>query len=133
LEEVHGTAGLQLEDWESGLVNNARGDVDSQSEPNVGWLEGSGIGGGFTNTSYPRSNAPNPHLNVSIANNYQKSLKDYDILDDYSHLQNRLRPLSPKKNVSTDHLIPFWHWRRSSFVIPHTPKYYIWATSTILS
>ncbi|KAH8784628.1 hypothetical protein BGZ57DRAFT_187731 [Hyaloscypha finlandica] len=41
------------------------------------------MGEGFTNTSYPRSNAPNPHSNVSIANNYQKSLKDYGILDDY--------------------------------------------------
>jgi hypothetical protein len=83
LEEVNGTADSQLEGWESGLVTNARGDVDSQSEPNVGWLEGSGMGGGFTNTSYPRSNAPNPHSNVSIANNYQKPLKDYGILDDY--------------------------------------------------
>jgi len=83
LEEVNGTAGLQLEGWESGLVINARGGVDFQSEPNVGWLEGSGMGGGFTNTSCPRSNAPNPHSNVSIANDYQKSMKDYGILDDY--------------------------------------------------
>jgi hypothetical protein len=76
-------AGLQLEGWESGLVINARGDVDSQSEPNVGWLEGSGMGGRFTNTSYPRSNAPNPHSNVPTGNDYQKSLNDYGILDDY--------------------------------------------------
>jgi hypothetical protein len=82
LEEVNEAAGLQLEGWESGFVINARGDVDSQSAPNVG-LEGSGMGGGFPSTSYPRSNAPNPHSNVSIANDYQKSLKDYGILDDY--------------------------------------------------
>jgi hypothetical protein len=80
---VNETAGLQLEDWESGLAINARDDVDSQSAPNVGWLEGSGMGGGLPNTSYPRSNAPNPHSNVSIANDYQKSLKGYGILDDY--------------------------------------------------
>jgi len=83
LEEVNETAGLQFEGWESGLVINARGDVDSQSAPNVGWLEGSGMGGGFPNTSYPRSNAPTPHSNVSIANDYQKSPKDSGILDDY--------------------------------------------------
>jgi hypothetical protein len=83
LEEVNETAGLQLEGWEPGLVINARGDVDSQSAPNVVWLEGSGMGGELPNTSHPRSNAPNPHSNVSIANDYQKSLKDYGILDDY--------------------------------------------------
>jgi len=83
LEEVNGTADLQLGGWESGLVINVRSDVDSQSESNVGWLEGSGMGGGFTNTSYPRSDAPNPHSNVPTGNGYQKSLKDYSILDDY--------------------------------------------------
>jgi hypothetical protein len=28
----------------------------------------------------------------------------------YSLLQNRLRPISPKKIVGTDHLIRFWRW-----------------------
>jgi len=44
------------------------------------------------------------------------------ILNGYSHLQNRLRPLSPKKILSTDHLIHFWRWRRSSVVYSEVPR-----------
>ena len=40
----------------------------------------------------------------------------------YSHLQNRLRPLSPKKNCEHRPPHPFSALAYSSFVIPCTPK-----------
>jgi len=41
----------------------------------------------------------------------------------YSHLQNRLRPLLPKKILSTDHISHFWRWHRlclSSYILYST-------------
>jgi hypothetical protein len=53
------------------------------------------------------------YLVLSIRVQFSRSVQ-------YSRLQNRLRPLSPKKKiVSTDHLIHFWRWR----VAPLSPVY----------
>lgn len=72
----------------SGLESIERDGVGSLSAPSGGWLEVSemamvGMGGGFADVSSPGRNSADLLSDFSITNNYQKSFKDYGIVDDY--------------------------------------------------
>lgn len=89
-------AGLQFEGREprfetaankSKILEVSVGDVDSQSVHNTEWLEGfemavMGMGGGFADSSLPRSKSPNSLSDFAIINDDQHSSYDYGIVDE---------------------------------------------------
>jgi hypothetical protein len=100
---VNETIRPQRESQVSGLVSIKRGGVGSLSPPSEGWLEISemamvGMGGGFEVLSSPYRNPADLFSDFLTANDFQKPLKDFGIIDDYLENESRaalnLWPLS---------------------------------------
>jgi len=106
--------GLQLESREPGFAittidpenfNISADDVDSQPAYNLGRLEGFemaivGMGGGFTDTSSPRSKSPNILSDFTLSNDSQQAHHDFGMLDEFLAYESTCLNISEPNSTS---------------------------------